>query len=224
LKERLLVVLAALAALPACAPIGLVQTSQVLGPNRAKGGIAATVAMPLRKGVLLEPDGKGTGTEKQDLAYKPLPALVGWYRHGVGGSGEAQVAFEMPSTTTSISYKQGIFGGDPDSVMGMAIAVDIGTNTVFGQSAMGGSVILGGRLGGTTRWHLTGRAGTWPPLWALPHVTVTGGVSWGTAKVWHLRGGWAFDLGSGAPPAALLLFGYEKPVATRPQPFMGLRR
>jgi hypothetical protein len=224
LRLKLLAVLVALSCLPACAPIGLVQTTQILGSGRAKGGIAATAAVPMRKGVLLEPDGKGTGTEKQDLAYKPLPALVGWYRHGVGGSGEAQVAFEFPSTTTALSYKQGIFGGDRDALLGMAIAVDIGSNTVFGQSAMGGSLIFGGRLGGTSRWHLTGRAGTWPPIWALPHVTVTGGVSWGTRKVWHLRGGWTFDPGSGAPPAALLLFGYEKPVATRPQPMMGLHR
>jgi len=172
----------------------------------------------MRKGVLLEPDGVGTGHEDQDVGYKPLPALVGWYRHGASANGEFQVAFEVPSTTTSVSYKQGVFGNARDSAMGLALALDIGSNTVFGQSSMGGSLILGGRLSEGTRWHLTGRAGTWPPLWALPHVTALGGVSWGKRKTWHARIGWAFDPGSGAPPAGIILFGYEISVATRPKP------
>ena len=192
-----------------------------MAQGKARGGIAATVALPVTDGVLLEPDGTGTGHEDQDLGWTPLPAAVGWYRHGVGGSGEAQVAFEVPSTTTSLSYKQGVFGTGKDALMGMAVAFDIGSNTVFGQSSMGGSVIFDGRLSGTTRWHLSARGGTWPPLWALPHVTVTGGLSWGGATRFHARLGWAFDPGSGAPPAGLLLFGYEKPVATRPQPLHG---
>ena len=192
----------------------------MLHKGMAKGGVALTVAMPMREGVLLEPDGPGTAPEEQDLGFLPLPAMVGWYRHGIGGQAEFQVAFEVPSTTTSVSYKQGLFGVEPDSPFGMAIALDLGSNTVFGQSSMGGAAIFSGALTNAVRWHLNGRVGTWPPVWALPHVTVTGGVSWGRGKIFHARAGWTFDMGSGAPPAALLLFGYESSVPTRPQPLM----
>ncbi len=192
----------------------------MLPKGLAKGGVALTAAMPMRKGVLLEPDGVGTGKEEQDLGFMPLPAMVGWYRHGAGARGEFQVAFEVPSTTTSVSYKQGLFGVERHDPFGMAVAVDLGSNTVFGQSSMGGSLIFSGSLTRQVRWHLSGRAGTWPPLWALPHVTVTGGVSWGRGRIFHARGGWVVDPGSGAPPAAVLLFGYESSVPTRPQALM----
>ena len=203
-----------------CAPIGIVQEAGVLHKGLAKGGVAVTAAMPMQKGVLLEPDGAGTGSEEQDLGFTPLPAMVGWYRHGIGAQAEFQVAFEVPSTTTSVSYKQGLFGAEPDAPFGMAVALDLGSNTVFGQSSMGGAAIFSGTLTNHVRWHLNGRVGTWPPLWALPHVTVTGGVSWGRGKIFHARAGWVFDMGSGAPPAALLLFGYESSVPPRPQPLM----
>jgi hypothetical protein len=218
--RALLLSLTALVCASACAPIGIVQEARVLGKGLAKGGVALTVAMPMREGVLLEPDGEGTAKEEQDLGFLPLPAMVGWYRHGIGGKAEFQVAFEVPSTTTSVSYKQGLFGVEPDSPFGMAIALDLGSNTVFGQSSMGGTAIFSGTLTHAVRWHLNGRVGTWPPLWALPHVTVTGGVSWGQSKIFHARAGWVFDMGSGAPPAALLLFGYESSAPTRHQPLM----
>ncbi|MGM0578105.1 MAG: hypothetical protein ACQEXJ_20440 [Myxococcota bacterium] len=204
-----LMVALGLATLAGCAPIPLLQDAGIVRKGRTVTGFAGAVSLPLAPDTRLEPDGGGTQAHDPDLHLRPLPHVLGWARHGLGGRSEAQFAFHVPTFGILIGGKLGLVGPGPDAPFSLAVSGDVGASPVLGEPAWGGSLHVD--VAPRPSWSLdaTVRMGVSPGLWDRPALTAVLGTSYHGDRTLHFAAAGTADVGFGGAPAAYLLVGFS---------------
>ncbi len=177
----------------ACAPLPLLQDARIVPGGTTRYGVGGGLIVSLDPETVYEPDGKSSAAETIELQYTPLPFLAGWGRVGLGGGGELQVGFQLPSFAISLGGKYGLLGRAQNSPASLAISADLSVSPVMVDWGAGGSLHASFRLVDGISLDVTGRFGTWVGQWHTPAVTATLGVTIDDdhTEQWHVVAGWA---------------------------------
>jgi hypothetical protein len=201
---------AAAALVGACAPLSVLQDARIMPKGDGTPGVGVAVALPTQRGTYAKPDGDAQ-EDQTDLYLKPLPHVLGWYRHGVGGRVEFQELFSLPTFTMGAAMKFGVIGPDEGSPFALALSAEMGGSPVLGQALLGGALHMSVRASAKVSLDATGHFGVIPGLWRRPGVTATAGVSVKTEqRIWHVVGGYTFDIGYDTNPVALFAVGFTE--------------
>ena len=174
-------------------PLPLVQDARIVPSKVTRYGVGGGLLVSLDEETVYQPDGPSNKNETTELQYTPLPFVSGWGRVGLGGGGELQVAFQLPSFAISLGGKYGLVGREAGSAFALALSGDVTVSPVMVEWGIGGSLHATIRLSKDVDLDLTGRFGTWVGQWHVPAVTTTMGVTIhdGDKERWHVTLGWA---------------------------------
>lgn len=193
-----------------CSPLALLQDARIMPKGEGTPGFGVAVSMPTKKGTYAKPDGD-TQDDQTDLYLKPLPHVLGWYRHGVGGQVEFQGLFSLPTFTLGAAMKVGLIGADGGSPFSVSLSAEMGGSPVLGQALLAGGMFISVQASKKVSLDTAGHFGVVPGLWRRPALTATAGVSIRTdQRVWHVAGGYTFDIGFDSNPAAYVAIGFTE--------------
>ncbi|MEZ4265322.1 MAG: hypothetical protein R3F39_03000 [Myxococcota bacterium] len=210
LAASLALIVAMGVATSACTPLALLQDARIMPKGEGAPGFGVAVSMPTRKGTYAKPDGD-TQDDQTDLYLKPLAHVLGWYRRGVGGQVEFQGLFSLPTFTLGAAMKVGLIGPDEGSPFALSLSAEMGGSPVLGQALLAGGMNISVQVAEKVSLDTAGHFGVVPGLWRRPGLTATAGVSIKTdRRIWHVAGGYTFDIGFDSNPAAYLAVGFTE--------------
>lgn len=189
-----------------CGSLGILEDSHVLPASASRAGVAGAVFMPLEHTVF-QPDGptRDASSGKQNLAYLPLPHVIGWYRRGLGDRVEVRTSFQVPSFAIAVSGKLGLVGPRAGAPFALALSAEAGASPVLLGALYGATVHVGVAVGPAASLDLTARYGVAVGLNSDPGLTAGLGVNFGRLRRYHVALGAHVPLPRGGSPLGVWL-------------------
>jgi len=188
------------------------EDAHVLPAGAARSGVAGAVFLPLER-TIFQPDGptRDVSSGEQDLAYLPLPHIIGWSRQGMGDRVEVRGSFQVPSFAIALSGKVGLIGPRPGAPFSLALSAEAGASPVLLGALYGATLHVGVAVGPAASLDATARYGVAVGLYSDPGLTTGLGLNFGRGRRYHVAVGAHVPLPrGGAPLGAWLAVGTSR--------------
>lgn len=184
-----------------CGSMGILEDAHILPDGVSRAGVAGAVFLPLERTVF-QPDGptRDVSSGTQNLAYLPLPHVIGWSRQGLGDRVEVRGSFQVPSFAIAVSAKLGLIGPRAGAPFALALSAEAGASPVLLGALYGATLHMGVAVGPSASLDLSARYGVAVGLYGDPGLTPSLGLNLGRGRRYHVAVGAHVPLPRGGSP------------------------